>query len=327
MTDKELLYIKTIVDEGSISKAAKKLYVTQPSLSHCLMHAEEALNTKLFLRNPSGLTLTYAGEKYYRFATQVLHLFNDLKMEIADISDMKKGRISVGTTVFLGTIVLPCILPKFKQAYPNIEVIIQEMTGSELDEALNMRKLEFGIVHTVPSLPRQQGIHYFPIKRDPFVVIAPPEMELSRFAEPCEHSDLPLLDLRHLLNLPFIGLDRSKRIHRVVNDIFTRFGTQPNTVLTSKSFETTRQLCAKGYGATILPRDYVHFFSDHQPIELFSISPEYLPYWDLCVAMPSEYSTSGLLQDLIRIIRKEFGEHNATANMESPKVAERISTP
>jgi len=98
-------------------------------------------------------------------------------------------------------------------------------------------------------------------------------------------------------------------------------------VLTSKSFETTRQLCAKGYGATILPRDYVHFFSDHQPIELFSISPEYLPYWDLCVAMPSEYSTSGLLQDLIRIIRKEFGEHNATANMESPKIAERISTP
>jgi len=142
MTDKELLYIKTIVDEGSISKAAKKLYVTQPSLSHCLMHAEEALNTKLFLRNPSGLTLTYAGEKYYRFATQVLHLFNDLKMEIADISDMKKGRISVGTTVFLGTIVLPCILPKFKQAYPNIEGG-QSMSKEELKE----RGLNDSITH------------------------------------------------------------------------------------------------------------------------------------------------------------------------------------
>ena len=76
MTDKELLYIKTIVDEGRISKAAKKLHVTQPSLSHCVQHAEEVLDTRLFTRSPSGLTLTYAGEKYYRFAPQVLHLYD-----------------------------------------------------------------------------------------------------------------------------------------------------------------------------------------------------------------------------------------------------------
>lgn len=94
MTDKELLYIKTIVDEGSISKAARKLYVTQPSLSHCVQHAEEVLDTRLFIRSPSGLTLTYAGEKYYRFATQVLHLYNDLRMEISEISQLKKGRIT-----------------------------------------------------------------------------------------------------------------------------------------------------------------------------------------------------------------------------------------
>ena len=308
MTDKELLYIKTIVDEGSISKAAKKLYVTQPSLSHSLQHAEETLDTKLFVRSPSGLTLTYAGEKYYRFATQVLHLYNDLKMEISEISEMKRGRISVGTTIFLGTMVLPRILPEFKQLYPNIEVVIQEMTSTELDEALNMRKMEFAIIHTVSSIPRLEDIHYIPLHRDPFVVVASPELGLSRFAEASVGSELPMVDLRYIMNMPFIGLDRGKRIRRVVNDIFTRFGATPNTVLTSKSFETARHLCAKGYGVTILPNDYVRFFHDQHSMEYYSISPELQPYWDLCIAVPTEYLSSGLVQELIRISRQDFSD-------------------
>lgn len=308
MTDKELLYIKTIVDEGSISKAAKKLYVTQPSLSHSLQHAEEALDTKLFIRSPGGLTLTYAGEKYYRFATQVLHLYNDLKMEISEISEMKKGRISIGTTIFLGTMVLPRILPEFKRLFPNIEVVIQEMTSSELDEALNTRRLEFAIIHTVPSIPRFEEIHYIPLHRDPFVIAAAPELGLSRFAQAVPGGDLPMVDLRHIINLPFIGLDRGKRIRRVVNDIFTRFGSAPNTALTSKSFETARHLCARGYGVTVLPLDYVRFFPDHHSMEYYAISPEYQPYWDLCIAVPNEYLNSGLVQELIRIVRQDFAD-------------------
>lgn len=308
MTHKELMYIKAIAEEGSISKAAKKLYVTQPALSHCLQHAEESLGTKLFVRGAMGLSLTYAGEKYYRFATQVLHLYNDLKMEISEISDMKKGRITIGTTIFLGTMVLPRILPEFKRLFPNIEVVIQEMSSAELDEALGMRKMEFAIIHTVPSIPRLEDIHYIPLRRDPFVIAAAPEMGLSRFAEASLHGDLPMIDLRHVFSLPFIGLDRGKRIRRVVNDVFTRFGSQPNTVLTSKSFETARCLCAKGYGVTMLPLDYLRFFADQQPIEYYSVSPEYLPYWDLCLALPDEYNQSGLVQELIRIVRREFGE-------------------
>ena len=321
MTDKELLYIKTIADEGSISKAAKKLYVTQPALSHCLQHTEETLDTQLFVRSSGGLTLTYAGEKYYRFATQVLHLYNDLKMEMTEISRLKKGRISIGTTIFLGTIVLPRILPEFKRLYPNIEVIIQEMTSGEVDEALNMRKLEFAIIHTVPSIPRLEEIHYIPLHRDPFVIAAAPEMDLSRFAEPSADGGLPVMDLRHIMNLPFIGLDRGKRIRKVVNDVFTRFGAVPDTVLTSKSFETARALCARGYGATLLPMEYVSFFPDPHSIEYYAVAPEYMAYWDLCIAVPYEYRSSALIQELIRIVQRECGENPDVNELKNMKGA------
>ena len=62
MTSRELLYVKTIADEKSITKAAQKLYLTQPSLSHCVASIEKQLGTRLFRRTTSGLVLTYAGE-------------------------------------------------------------------------------------------------------------------------------------------------------------------------------------------------------------------------------------------------------------------------
>ena len=62
MTTRELLYIKTIADEKSMTRAAQKLFVTQPSLSHCVMTLEQQLGTRLFTRTAGGLVLTYAGE-------------------------------------------------------------------------------------------------------------------------------------------------------------------------------------------------------------------------------------------------------------------------
>ena len=57
MTSRELLYIKTIADEKSVTRAAQKLYLTQPSLSHCVSSIERQLGTRLFTRTSSGLVL------------------------------------------------------------------------------------------------------------------------------------------------------------------------------------------------------------------------------------------------------------------------------
>ena len=74
MTSKELMYVKTIAEEKTISKAAQKLFVAQPSLSQSLQRIEEALGARLFNRTAGGLTLTYAGERYYHMAVSYTHL-------------------------------------------------------------------------------------------------------------------------------------------------------------------------------------------------------------------------------------------------------------
>ena len=72
MNDRELLYVKMIVESKSISEAAKKLFIAQPSLSQALQKIEENIGTQLFIRNHDGMKLTLAGEKYYLTATEIL---------------------------------------------------------------------------------------------------------------------------------------------------------------------------------------------------------------------------------------------------------------
>ena len=113
MTTRELLYIKTIADERSLTRAAQKLYVTQPSLSHCVAVLEQQLGTKLFRRTSGGLLLTYAGEKYYRMACEVLRVYHAFEAEISDESALARGRVTFGITNYLATDHLPRMLPAF----------------------------------------------------------------------------------------------------------------------------------------------------------------------------------------------------------------------
>ena len=76
MTDKELLYIKTLCEEGSITKAAAKLYLAQPSLTQTLQRIEKQVGTPLFRRLPTGLRATEAGNEYYRMACEILDSYD-----------------------------------------------------------------------------------------------------------------------------------------------------------------------------------------------------------------------------------------------------------
>ena len=98
----DLLYVKTVTDEHNISKAAKKLFMAQPSLSQSIQRIEESIGMPLVHRTTTGLTLTFAGERYYHMAVQVLKMYEDFQLEISDINNLKTGHIHIGITNHLG---------------------------------------------------------------------------------------------------------------------------------------------------------------------------------------------------------------------------------
>lgn len=121
MNPKHAQYMLTVYQEGSITSAAKKLYVSQPSLSQMIKLVESNLGTPIFNRSTDPLTLTYAGEKYIEAAQKILAINSNLEREIEEIKDEEHGKIRLGIPVQRGLKVLPAVLPRFYQDYPYVD--------------------------------------------------------------------------------------------------------------------------------------------------------------------------------------------------------------
>ena len=124
---KELNYLIAIADEGSISRAAESLYMAQSSLSQFLQQYEAELGVRLFFRTARA---------FIQNARQILLHYRRAQNEVWDIEQLKGGRIEFGTATFRGTYLLPPVLKRFHQAYPNIHVSVTEMDSVPLEDRI-----------------------------------------------------------------------------------------------------------------------------------------------------------------------------------------------
>ena len=270
MNDRELLYIKTIADTQSISKAAEELFIAQPSLSQALQRIERELGTHLFIREPRGMKLTYAGEKYYLMAKEILDIYSDFKSEITHINELKAGRLVIGIARYMGMNILPNILPKFNKNYPNIEIIIREENTRVLENLVLGGNVDFALTH-VHKKEMNEKINYEILKEDEFLLVTPKSYLMN--SDKIKVKDgKSYVDLRDLEGEKFILLDINKGIRKVQDRTIKSYGINPDVVFTTKNFETAKRLAANGMGITIIPKDYLNIFSQDKNYDSFNLS-------------------------------------------------------
>ena len=286
MTTRELLYIKTIADEKSMTRAAQKLYVTQPSLSHCVMTIEKQLGTPLFKRTSAGLLLTYAGEKYYRMACEVLRVYSAFESEIAEESELASGRLTIGITNYLATDMLPRMLPEFNKKYPGIELRVIEETTGEMEKSLLSGRLDFAIMHTgeEDGAGSNPALSCEVLSRDPFLIAAPTDTPYCKQAQIVDGLPYPVLDPALLAGESFLLVKHGQRIRQISDRVLASAGVTPKIVLSSRNYEMLRRLAARGMGYTLVPRQYAGILGgdEYQP-QYFLIPEKYRAYWELSV--------------------------------------------
>lgn len=270
MNDRELLYIKTIADTKSISKAAEELFIAQPSLSQSLQRIERELGTHLFIREPRGMKLTYAGEKYYLMAKEILDIYSDFKSEITHINELKAGRLVIGIARYMGMNILPNVLPDFNKNYPNIEIIIREENTRVLENLVLGGNVDFALTH-VHKKEMNEKINYEILKKDEFLLVTPKSYLMN--SDKIKVKDgKSYVDLRDLEGEKFILLDINKGIRKVQDRTIKSYGINPEVVFTTKNFETAKRLAANGMGITIIPKDYLNIFSQNKSYDSFNLS-------------------------------------------------------
>ncbi|MFP5041412.1 LysR family transcriptional regulator [Parasediminibacterium sp. JCM 36343] len=168
MEIRHLRLIKAIVEEGSITKAIDKLYLTQSALSHQLKEAEYQLGTKIFLRNHKKLVLTKAGEKLYQTANEILAKLSDTEKEIKQLIFGEIGEIRISTECYSSYHWLPSVLKQFHLLYPNIELqIVMEATHYPL------QKLQENVIDiAITSDPvKDENIKYLELFQDEMLMV------------------------------------------------------------------------------------------------------------------------------------------------------------
>ncbi len=146
MTDRERQYISTIAQLGSITSAAKELYIAQPSLTQALRRIEGKCGVSLFQRGKKGLQLTEAGKNYLTTTEKIEKLYRQMEEEIRS-AESYNDSLKLGITSFQGSLLLPEVLYAFSKKYPSVDVHLVESSSSQLELMAYKGRLDLILIH------------------------------------------------------------------------------------------------------------------------------------------------------------------------------------
>lgn len=135
-------YVYEVYKELSFSKAAKNLYISQPSLSNTVKRIENLLGTKLFDRSTNPISLTEAGKEYIKCCEIIYAVQNDFENYINEKNELRKGDLTIGGTTFYTSYILPPLVAKFKDKFPNININLVEGSTPKLQALLEDGSLD-----------------------------------------------------------------------------------------------------------------------------------------------------------------------------------------
>lgn len=303
MNKGDLEKIIAIAEEGSMARAAQKLYITQPALSKSLSKVEAELGEVLFIRRPNGLALTYAGECFVQKAYQIMRLYGEMEIEFCELNQMRRGVLKLGTAERLGALVLPGLLTRFKEKYPNIQIDIVEANSFSLEEKLMMGVLDIAIV----CLPlKNENVKYKVFYKDPFYIALPRQHPLNALAYTKPGEDMPYLPLEAIVSEPLVMTSRNKKTRIGAERILSRLETGYQIALELHNIETVIRLVASGTGISLVPGIFSKVYHVGDKVNYYQIEPQYKPYWEWAVIYnESIESLTRPSRELYRILCEE----------------------
>ena len=285
LNQKDLIYIKTIVEEGGITQAARKLFVSQPSLSQSVKRIEESLETDLFRRTPKGLVLTPEGEEFYQMASKVMHIYEAFDEEILNLKELKTGTVTVGATPHRGMYLFPEFLAEFYLKYPGIQVNMVEATTNELETMLLNGKLDLAALREPANSESVNSFEYHGLSRDSFLILLPQGHPAGQYAETVEGGIEKVLDPRYLTEETFLLPEANLRLYDSVMNILKTAGiSSPRCAYRATYMETLIHLAAAGAGAAIVSAGYWRRRSFNKPIDCYKIPESYGTFWEVSLA-------------------------------------------
>lgn len=302
---KDMEFIIAVMDEGNITRAAKKLFVTQSALSQCIQRVESELNTTLFNRTKNGIELTNSGQTFFTYADRICKNYQDLGTTLADISNLKTGYLTVGIPALMNGYILPRGYMSYREKYPNIRVDLFESDSSHLETMLLRGKIDLAIM----SLPVDASLVSYPMLSSEMQICAPEWFEPGDALIDPEHR---ILDIRKLENQPFIFPRQHQKLHKVTERILKKAGITVQNVLNTRSSTGALLYSSLGLGFTIQPAISIQFYLPtlHEKANIYRIAPQYNENWNIVLARSRNSYFSKAAQSFIETMQEYYAQED-----------------
>lgn len=257
MNIKHAQYMLTVLKEGSITAAAKKLYISQPSLSQMIKLVENTLGTPIFNRSTDPITLTYAGEKYIEAAKKILTINDNLIKEIEEINHEEHGTIKLGIPVQRAMQVMPYVLPRFYAKYPYVKVDVRESGSANTEAAVLDGNVDLACLTTYP---KHEELNYILIEEEELVLLTSHNSQLAKRIP----SGTPI-SITEAKNEKFISSKVGHSVRDTQDRLFVTYDIQPEILMETSSIEVGKRTAIACDAVMICPINYIEMTPELHP--------------------------------------------------------------
>ena len=238
---RHLRYFLAVAETSHFTRAAHRLHVTQPTLSHQIRQLEGQLNTPLFDRIGRRTRLTAAGEVLLPHVRRMLRELEDASTAIGELHGLKRGRLNVGIVQTVNACVIPEIVARFSAAHPGIQVAGSEMPTEDIESGIEAGRLDLGISFVPPQSRKLEGRRLF---TEELVAVVPEGHSLAGRRR---------LPVRALEGMPLVLLSAKYCTRELIQRAFAEAGVQPSVQVEMNSVESILSTVRQTQLTTILP--------------------------------------------------------------------------
>lgn len=301
---KDAEYILAIINEGSLTKAAQRLYVSQPMLSVTVQKIERHLGIKLFTRENNCLKPTYECKRFAAACNNIIKTYRDMEAEFKDIRQNNKYKVTIGMPFNLICYIFPRIYQICQETYPDLSLTPVEGSTYELESLLINGSLDMILVPNVVKNPKNFSIAT--VFKKHLVLSVPADSPLNAHAEIRQGAALPYLDIRLTNRYPFILNAPGQHVRQATETVFKRANITPMTVFITKNVSTKIAMSAVGLGLAIFPEHYLAFSLPPKGANYYYIDPAFDPGWEVAVLYRENAYFSGGCRQCVDILMQLF---------------------
>ncbi len=315
MTSQQIQYMIALAEERNFSKAAERLYISQPALSQFIKNVEKEAGVPLFDRGTNPIQLTPAGEIYLKTAKEILMMEKEMQRKIADLSELTSGHFVIGTSAFRASCLLPKSIREFEGRYPGVRLEIvtdhvdqlkQMLLAGDVDLCIEADEFDPMLYHSEElfqenyflALPAEHEYN----QRNPDNVLKKEDI----LDDSKKFYTAKAVQIKEITDLPFVHMKSGSCFYHTFEEICREMQYDSQMRVEVNQIETAFHWVNEGLACALVPDTLIRYgnFARHPVYYKIPVAEAARP---IVAAMKKSRYVTHAMREYIRVLRELIG--------------------